>query len=135
MKRAPFWTQTFAVVLLCAAAATADAGDLYVISNSGTTVASGELRDVFLGEKQFAGAIKLIPVDNASAQEDFLSKVMKMEGAKYAAAWTKKTFRDGANPPPIKGSDAETLEFVKRTAGAVSYVGSAPSGVKIVGKF
>ncbi|HEX4583702.1 MAG TPA: hypothetical protein VH183_02660 [Burkholderiaceae bacterium] len=135
MKRAPFWTQTAALVLLCAAAAVARAADLYVISNPGTTVEAGELRDIFLGEKQFAGAVKLVPVDNASAQEAFLSKVMKMEASKYTAAWTKKTFRDGANPPPIKGSDTETLEFVKRTAGAVSYVGSAPSGVNIVAKF
>jgi hypothetical protein len=135
MRRAPFWTQAVAAVLLLAAGAAAEAGDLYVISNSGVTVAAGELRDIFLGEKQFAGSVKLIPVDNASAQEMFLSKVMKMEASKYTAAWTKKTFRDGANPPSIKGSDAETVEFVKRTAGAVSYVGAAPSGVNIVGKF
>ena len=29
------------------------------------------IRDVFIGAKQFSGAIKLVPVDNAAAQADF----------------------------------------------------------------
>ncbi len=111
------------------------AGDLYVISNSGTTVSASDIREVFLGEKQFAGSIKLVPVDNAAAQEQFLAKVMKMEAAKYSSSWTKKSFRDGVSPPAVKGGDADTIEFVKQTAGAVGYVGSSPAGVNVVGKF
>ncbi len=113
----------------------ARAGDLYVIANSGTTVSPSDVREIFLGEKQFIGNIKLIPVDNASAQEQFLSKVMKMEAAKYTSSWTKKSFRDGVSPPAVKGSDTDTIEFVKQTAGAVGYVGSSPAGVNVVGKF
>ena len=135
MKRARSWIQAIAAVLLCSAAVAAGAGDLYVISNSATSVAAADLRDIFLGERQLVDSVKLVPVDNASAQDAFLSKVMKMEASKYTAAWTKKTFRDGANPPAVMGGDAETVEFVKRTAGAVGYVGSAPSGVNVVGKF
>jgi hypothetical protein len=111
------------------------AGDLFVISNSGTTISASDIREVFLGEKQFAGSIKLVPVDNAAVQEQFLAKVMKMEAAKYTSSWTKKSFRDGVSPPAIKGSDADTIEFVKQTAGAVGYVGTSPAGVNVVGKF
>jgi hypothetical protein len=113
----------------------ARAGDLYVISNSGTTVSASDVREIYLGEKQIAGGVKLVPVDNAAAQDQFLAKVMKMEAAKYTASWTKKSFRDGVSPPPVKGSDAETIEFVKGTAGAVGYVGTSPGGVNVVGKF
>jgi len=120
---------------LIALAPEAYAGDLFVIANSGTTVSSAEVRGIYLGEKQFAGPVKLVPVDNSAVQEQFLSKVMSMEVAKYNASWTKKSFRDGVNPPAVKGSDAETIEFVKTTAGAVGYVGSAPVGVTVVGKF
>jgi hypothetical protein len=127
------------VVLAAAGLATlASAGraaDLYVIANSGTTVSPSDVREIFLGEKQFAGSVKLVPVDNASAQEQFLAKVMKMEAAKYTSSWTKKSFRDGVSPPAVKGSDADTVEFVKQTAGAVSYVGTQPAGVNVVGKF
>jgi hypothetical protein len=125
------------VVLAAASLVTlaARAGDLYVISNSGTTVSAADVREIFLGEKQIAGSVKLVPVDNTASQDQFLAKVMKMEAAKYTASWTKKSFRDGVSAPPVKGSDAETIEFVKQTAGAVSYVGNSPAGVNIVGKF
>jgi hypothetical protein len=116
-------------------ASAARAGDLYVIANSGTTVGPSDVRDIFLGEKQFVGKVKLVPVDNASAQEQFLAKVMKMEAAKYTSSWTKKSFRDGVSPPAVKGSDADTIEFVKQTAGAVGYVSTSPAGVNVVGKF
>jgi hypothetical protein len=116
-------------------ASVARAGDLYVIANSGTTVGPSDVREIFLGEKQFVGSVKLVPVDNASAQEQFLAKVMKMEAAKYTSSWTKKSFRDGVSPPAVKGSDADTIEFVKQTAGAVGYVSTSPAGVNVVGKF
>ena len=120
---------------LLALASSAYAGDLYVIANPGTTVSASDVREIFLGEKQFAGSVKLVPVDNASAQEQFLAKVMKMEAAKYTSSWTKKSFRDGVSPPAVKGSDADTIEFVKQTAGAVGYVSTSPAGVTLVGKF
>jgi len=116
-------------------ASAARAGDVYVIANSGTSVGPADVREIFLGEKQFSGSVKLVPVDNSAVQDQFLARVMKMESGKYTSAWTKKSFRDGLSPPPIKGSDAETIEFVKATPGAVGYVGASPTGVAIVGKF
>jgi ABC-type phosphate transport system substrate-binding protein len=55
-----------------------------------------------------------------------------MNSAKYAGIWTKKAFRDGLTAPAMKSGDAEVIEFVKRTPGAVGYVSSSPSGVNIV---
>jgi hypothetical protein len=109
----------------------ANAADVVVISHPGTTLSAGDVKDVFLGEKQFAGSIKLIPVDNVSLQSNFLSKIMNMTGDKYASIWTKKSFRDGLTPPAMKSSDAEVIDYVKRTPGAVGYVSSAPSGVNV----
>lgn len=120
---------------LAAAAGSALAGDIYVIANSGTSITAGDVKDVFTGEKQLAGSTKLIPIDNAAAQGDMLSKVLGMDLAKYNGIWTKKSFRDGANPPSVKSGDLEVVEFVKKTPGAVGYVSSNPSGVSVVQKF
>jgi hypothetical protein len=109
--------------------------DVYVIANSSVQIGAGDVREVFLGNMQFAGGAKLTPVDNGPAQAEFLSKAVKMEPDRYNAAWTKKTFRDGVNAPPVKSGDAEVLEFVKRTPGAVGYVTTAPSGVTVVQKY
>lgn len=111
------------------------AADVFVIAHPSAAISQAEVRDVFLGEKQFAGSTKLVPVDNGAAQEEFLGKALKMEGAKYNSTWTKKSFREGLNPPAIKSGDLEVIEFVKRNAGAVGYVRSSPAGVTVVGRY
>ena len=114
----------------------ARAADIYVICNSSVTLAAVDVRDVFMGDKQFAGSVKLLPADNGAVQSTFLSKVLKMDAGKYSIAWTKKSFREGENPPPVKSSDAEVLEYVKRTPGGCSYVGTQPPvGVRTVGTY
>lgn len=131
-------TAVAAAFLTLAALALPSSGalaDVFVIAHPSVQLATGDVRDVFVGDKQFAGSVKLIPVDNAPAQEQFLSKALKMEGAKYNSAWTKKSFREGLNPPAIKSGDAEVVEFVKKTPGAVGYVTGQPSGVTVVQKF
>ena len=113
------------LVVLCRPAA---ADDPVIITNPSLTLAADEVRDVYLGDKQMAGNVRLVPVDNASVQARFLAQVIKFDAAKYATTWTKKAFRDGLTAPPVKATDAEVIEFVKRTPGAVGYVGSAPGG-------
>jgi ABC-type phosphate transport system substrate-binding protein len=108
------------------------AGDVVIIANYGVNLSADDVRDIFLGEKQFAGSTKLTPVDNAILQESFLSKFLQISSAKYSSTWTKKAFRDGLIAPAIKSGDAEVIEFVKRTHGAIGYVSSAPAGVNIV---
>ncbi|TLY72968.1 MAG: phosphate ABC transporter substrate-binding protein [Gammaproteobacteria bacterium] len=117
--------------LLTAGCALARAADLYVICNAHVSLSPADVRDLFLGEKQFAGAVKLVPVDNGAAQTMFLGKVLQMNLAKYSTTWTKKSFRDGLNPPLVAGSDAEALAMVKRTPGACSYV-TTLAGVDVV---
>lgn len=120
-----------AAALLAAGCTLARAADLYVICNAQVSLSAADVRDLFLGEKQFAGTVKLVPIDNGVAQGIFLDKVLKMNLAKYSTTWTKKSFRDGLNPPLVAGSDAEALAFVKRTPGACSYV-TTPVGADVV---
>lgn len=111
------------------------AADVYVISHPAVDLSVDDIRDVFVGEKQIAGGTKLVPMDNASLQKDFLEKVVKIDASKYSAVWTKKGFRDGLNPPQVKSGDTEVISAVKATPGAVSYVSSAPQGVKVIRKY
>ena len=123
------------VSLLACHQPAAMAADLYVIAHPATRLAAGDVREVFLGEKSFSESARLTPVDNFAAQPEFLSRVIKLEPGKYSTVWTKKSFRDGVNPPPLKSSDAEVIEFVRRIPGAIGYVSNAVPGVVMVGKF
>lgn len=109
--------------------------DQYVISHPGVALTPAEVKDVYLGEKQFAGSVKLVPLDNAAGQERFLSRILNLEKTKYATVWTKKAFREGLQQPSMKSGDNEIVEFVRRTPGAVGYVATNPGGVNIVQKF
>src|SRR5262245_57677122 len=124
-----------ATILAMALTGPAGAADLYLISHPGVTLTAPEVREVFLGEKQFAGPVKLVPVDNAAAQDAFLAAVLKMSSAKYGTAWVKKSFRDALNPPAKKATDAEVVDFVKRTPGAVGYVTGGAAGVNIIAQY
>jgi hypothetical protein len=111
-----------------AAASTLARAEVYIIANPATAVSASDIKDIFTGQKQFAGATKLTPVDNASIQEVFLANALRMDPGRYNTIWTKKSFREGLNPPFVKSGDAEVLEFVRKTPGGVGYVSSPPPG-------
>ena len=111
------------------------AGDLILICNKGISLSSSDARDVYVGDKQVEGSTKLVPVDNASLQKDFLEKVVMVDSSKYSSIWAKKGFREGLNPPAVKNTDAEVIAFVKSNPGAVGYVSKASDDVKVVHKF
>jgi ABC-type phosphate transport system substrate-binding protein len=111
----------------------AQAGE--IIAHPSVNLTADEVKEVFLGDKQLAGSVKLVPVENASQQADFLAKVLQSDPAKHTARWTKKAFREGLTAPATKGSDAEVIAFVKNTPGAVGYVSGGSSGVKVLEKY
>ena len=113
----------------------AQAADVYVISNEAVHFAPGELREVFLGERQFAAGRRLVPLDNASLQKDFIDRVVRIDPEKYSTVWAKKGFREGINPPDLKAGDQAVIATVRATPGAIGYVSTVPSGVHVVGRY
>ena len=129
--------RTLGVALLLAMLSGASRADQFVIANPSVSISGDEVREVYLGEKQFSGEQKLVPVDNAAVQGVFLSKVLRMTPARYETAWIKKSFREGLAIPPVRSGSADTIEFVKQTPGAVGYITAdkPPAGVVVVTKF
>ena len=128
---------TLSVAILLAALSGPSRADEFVIANPSVSISGDEVREVYLGEKQFAGEQKLVPVDNAAVQGLFLSKVLRMTPAKYETAWIKKSFREGLTIPPVRSGSNDTIEFVRKTPGAVGYIvaDKPPAGVVVVTKF
>ncbi|BAL26865.1 hypothetical protein [Azoarcus sp. KH32C] len=120
---------------VCLLTQIASAADLIVIAHPDAKITGADVQDIFLGAKQFAGSLKLTPVDNGPAQEQFLKKALQIDATKYNSVWTKKSFREGLNPPPVKSGDLEVIDFVRKTPGAVGYVTSPADGVTVVNKY
>ena len=111
--------------------------DIYVIAGPNVKLTPEDIRDLYLGDKEFSGDVRLVPVDNQAALSEFVVRALGMNPQRYNTLWVKKAFRDALNPPAVKTSDFEVLEFVKRTRGAVGYVSSVPRDkeIRVVGKF
>lgn len=124
--------KAFLATLCAATSLAAMAAELVVIAHPGVSLTADEVREVFVGEKQMAGGVKLVPLDNAAAQADFLAKVVKVDAAKYQGIWTKRGFRDGLTSPPVKSGDLEVINAVKSTPGAIGYVSKASADVKVI---
>ena len=118
--------------LLCLRCAAASGADIYVITRPDVTLSPEDIRELYLGDKEFSGGVRLVPVDNQAALSDFVVKALGMNRQRYSTLWIKKAFRDALNPPAMKPSDFEVVEFVKRTRGAVGYVASPPGNKEIV---
>lgn len=102
--------------------------DIYVICNPGAALTADDIKNIFTGEKELAGSVKLRVYDNAAVKDEFLGKVLQIDAARYDSLWTKKSFRDGVTPPTVKNNDEEILATVKSTPGAVGYVKAPPPG-------
>ena len=125
----------FTPALLAAACVKSWAGDVYVVAHASVNLTPDEVREVFLGDKQFAGSVKLAPVENASLQGDFQAKVLKVDAARYASIWSKKGFREGLTPPPARATDADVLSAIKANPGTLGYVSKPTPEVKVIQKY
>lgn len=123
-----------AALLILPLGQAANAEGIVIIANTAVTISADEVADVYTGEKQFSGSIRLVPVDNAVLQVDFLSGILGMDTVKYNRIWTRRLFRDGLPQPAMKSSDAEVTAYVKRTPGAIGYVSSVSPGVKVISR-
>lgn len=107
-----------------------------VIVHPSVELAVGDVRNIYLGEKQLAGGLRLLPVDNSACQDAFLAAVLQTNARNYTARWRRKNFREGLLPPAVRGSDAEVMSFVRSTPGAVGYLaGRAGPGVVVLDRF
>ena len=125
------------VALLSVGCGSAFGTDIYVIAGPDVRLSPDDIRELYLGDKEFSGDVRLVPVDNQAALSEFVVKALGMNPQRYNTLWVKKAFRDALNPPALKAGDFEVLEFVKRTRGAVGYVSSVPRDkeISVVGKF
>jgi hypothetical protein len=132
-RRRRRWLVFVALWLSCGLA---EAGDIYVVTN-GSDLSATDVREIYLGEKEFSGPLRLVPVDNQAAQAAFLAKVLSMNEQRYTSLWVRKSFREGLNPPLVMSSDREVMSFVRQTPGAVGYVSALPHDkeIHVVGKF
>ena len=113
------------------------AADVKVIANNSVTVNSisaGDLKDVFLLDKDSIGGSHVEPVlQNAGAtHEAFLKAYIGRQNAALQAFYRSLVFTGKASMPKVTAADSEAVAYVAKTKGAIGYVsaGASIAGVK-----
>lgn len=126
------------LIAFCLVLQTFERPDLVVVvvAHPQAHVTMRDVRETYIGEKEFSGQTRLVPVDNTSVQLPFIERVLTMSARRYEPLWIKKAFRDAKVPPARFATDADVLAFIARTPGAIGYVSSVPTDatVAVVGR-
>ncbi len=130
------------LVLLLASAAVAGVGSEYrIIANSKVPVANlsrSELARVFLKTTAtWPDGTAIVPLDQertSAVRNAFSRAVHNRDADAIAAHWQTLVFAGRAVPPAVKKSDADVVETVRSTPGAIGYVSAdaAVPGVKTI---
>ena len=104
-------------------------GDLAVIVHpeSGvTTIARDELSKIFLKRLHtWSDGTRAVPVDQlpaSSARQAFSRRIHDRSVINIEVYWKRMIFSGRSVPPPELRNDAEVVDFVRKTPGAVGYV-------------
>lgn len=133
-----------ATALTLGAAVPSIAADEFVVvvhpSVAGASIRRPDLAALFLKTAtRWGDRSPAVPVDQSgtsAVRKAFCDSVLGMPVAAALQYWQKQMFGGSPlRPPAVKGSDAEVIEFVEKTEGAVGYVSKAaslPAGVRAV---
>lgn len=131
----------FGVALVLAGVAGSQQPSVQIVAHPGVaTVGIGkkDLSRIFLKQRTaWPDGSAAVVVDQPAAadvREAFSLEVLGKSVNAVESYWHGQVFAGKANPPTVLASDAEVLEFVRRTPGAVGYVASGTStpGVKLL---
>jgi ABC-type phosphate transport system substrate-binding protein len=130
-------------IVLCAAAlcgSSAAASDVQLIANASVGVselATGDVKDIFLGAKTSVGGGDVQPVlaQSGAAHEEFLRVFVGKSDQGLRNHFKSLVFTGKGSMPKSFASDAEIVKYVAATKGAIGYVsGSADvAGAKKIG--
>lgn len=133
-----------AALLLVASGARppAERAEFRVVAHGGSPVHEMRRRDVsglFLKQAtSWPDGESVMPVDQperSPVRAAFTHAVHRRTLAAVRAYWQQQVFTGSRTPPPTRATDAEVLEWVRKTPGAVGYVSSAAApgpGVHVI---
>ena len=132
---------SIAIFSFCLNVGYAYADSIAVITHLSTaqeSINTDELSRIYLGKsKSFPSGDSATPVnqaDNSKIRQRFESEVLGMGKRKLKKYWSKLMFTGKGKPPKAMDGDAELLNYIASTPGALGYIsgGSLSDKVKVL---
>ncbi len=113
--------------------------DVLIVTNPGTEVASlkkKDIKDIFTGKKtrwNNGGKIVIAILESPGVHKEFLWEFVRKTPSQFRNYWRRKVFTGEGKLPKSFRSEAELVDFVAGTKGAVGYISSpAKTRVKVI---
>lgn len=113
--------------------------DVRIITNPGTEIPplkKKDIKDIFTGKRtrwNGSGKITIAILEDSETHSEFLREFVKKTPSQFRNYWRRKVFTGEGTFPRTFGSEAELMDFVAATKGAVGYIGSPPKkNVKVI---
>lgn len=116
--------------------------EVRIVVNTGAgidTIDAKTVENLFLGrKKELPNGTKAVPVtlSEGAVHEEFLAGFVSRSSSQFKSHWKKAVFTGQGQPPKEVKTEAELIEYVAATPGAIGYVGASAdvSKVKVVAK-
>lgn len=116
------------LTFLFACVVAAEAGSVIIIANQDVPTASlrfDELQRIFLGKKTtWQDGKKIVPIclKSGTTHASFLRAYLDMNPSQFDIFWKQAVFTGTGRPPQSLEDEADVVQFIKKTAGAVGYI-------------
>jgi len=139
MKRLAFPAFLLAAIVACIMfqPAQAQAETVYVIANinvADTSLTQTEIQNIYLGKKDKWNdnqKINFTALSGGPCHETFLKQHVGRSDFQFQNYWKKQIFTGQGQPPKSFASDAELIDYVSRTSGAIGYSCTQPDTGKV----
>jgi len=107
--------------------------EIYILANPGVPDKSLEkesIERIYLGKKsQWSNGSRIIPVvlKSGSTHSAFVKKYLDRDASQFSTYWKQAVFTGRGMPPKSFDTEAELVEFVSETPGAIGYTSYLPS--------
>ncbi|MDY6972286.1 MAG: substrate-binding domain-containing protein [Thermodesulfobacteriota bacterium] len=127
-------------VFLLAAGNSALASGILVIANKSVPVdnlSSDAVSDIYLGHISRwnnGDSIRVVMLKKGPTHETFVREIVGGTPERLKQHWKKAIFTGTGTPPRVVKTEADMVDFVSSTRGAIGYIGSSVShgGVKVI---
>jgi ABC-type phosphate transport system substrate-binding protein len=115
----------------------AQAETVYVFVNSNvpdSALTQTEIQNIYLGKKDKWNdnqKINFTALNGGACHEAFLKQDVGRTDFQFQNYWKKQIFTGQGQPPRSFGSDAELVDYVSRTTGAIGYSCTQPDTGKV----
>ncbi len=109
-------------------AVAAHAGGIQIIVNSSVpdlAIDKATIGNIYHGKKtSWSNGAKIVPImlKSGAVHEDFVANILGKTTSQFNNFWTQAMFTGQGIPPQTVNSDAEVVQFVNNTPGAIGYV-------------